>query len=197
MKGRKFPLLPVLGISLVLLGLAGLVAFTVCVRTGARRDREILTQMETLLPERSDGVPGSYSNPHMPSLEIGGTDCAALLEIPALNVALPVAADWENRSLWDPPARFSGSTYGPPMVIGGSDFAHQFSFCDRIENGTAVTVTDMTGARFSYTVTGVERSNSASVEWLLDEDADLTLFCRDLYSMEYLAVRCCYSYRWE
>ena len=76
------------------------------------------------------------------------------------------------------------------MVIGGADDPRQFGFCDEIDLGVTVTVTDMTGAEFTYTVSRVDRSSSAEASWLTDAQHDLTLFCRDQYSMEYLAVRC-------
>ena len=49
---------------------------------------------------------------------------------------------------------------------------------------------DMTGAVFSYTVTRVDRSQSADAALLQDPDSILTLFCRSLLSGTYLAVHC-------
>lgn len=67
-------------------------------------------------------------------------------------------------------------------------------FCDKIEYGTVVTVTDMTGTQFTYTVSDVHRARHAETQWLMDDDCDLTLFCHDGYSMEYIAVRCTFAY---
>ena len=61
-------------------------------------------------------------------------------------------------------------------------------FCDKIEYGTVVTVTDMTGTQFTYTVSDVHRARHAETQWLMADDCDLTLFCHDGYSMEYIAV---------
>ena len=150
--------------------------------------------MSELLSERTVGVPGIYSNPNMPVLEINDADYVALIEIPSLNLALPVADAWNSRKLYSSPARFFGSCYDHSLVIGGADNSHQFSFCDKIDNGTVITITDMTGTQFSYTVSRVDRSKSAESNWLISSDYDLTLFCRDTYSMEYVAVRCSFMY---
>lgn len=195
MKKHKFPILLTLGAVLILIGLALVVVFQIRVHTGSAERQEVLAKMEVLLPDRSAGVPGAYPNANMPVLEIDGVDYAAMLEIPSLNVTLPVADKWNSDKLLKSPARFYGSAYGHSLVIGGADTAQQFSFCDKIQNGTLVTVTDMTGAQFSYTVVGVDRSASAESQWLIRQEYDLTLFCRDTYATEYIAVRCKFAYR--
>ena len=48
----------------------------------------------------------------------------------------------------------------------------------------------MTGAKFSYTVSKIERKRSAEKEVLSDPSSDLTLFVRDSGNMEYIVVRC-------
>ena len=113
-----------------------------------------------------------------------------MLEVPAFGLALPVADQWDSKNLHFPPGRFSGSAYDNTLVIGGADSQGQFSFCDKIDNGAVITVTDMTGVRFTYTVFRVDRAKHAESQWLVADDYDLTLFCRDAYSMEYIAVRC-------
>jgi len=126
----------------------------------------------------------------MPVLVFNDVDYVALVEIPSINLTLPVADGWNSRKLYRSPARFYGSCYDHSLVIGGADNSHQFSFCDKIDTETVITVTDMTGTQFSYTVSRVDRSKSAESNWLICSDYDLTLFCRDTNSMEYIAVRC-------
>ena len=150
--------------------------------------------MNKLLPDRTLGVPETYADPGMPNLEINGEDYVALLEIPSQGVRLPVADQWNSMELFHSPARFAGSVYDKTMVIGGADHSGQFGFCDEIEHGAVITITDMTGAQFSYTVARIDRANRAEARWLQNEAYDLTLFCRNVYSMEYIAVRCVLAY---
>lgn len=194
MKKRKFPILLVLGAMLVFVSFALVIASQIRVHIGAVKSQDVVAKMNELLPERNAGIPELYPDPNMPVLEIDETDYVALIEIPALNVALPVADKWNSDNLFDTPARFYGSAYDHTMVIGGGDYAHQFSFCDKIDNGTYITVTDMTGTQFTYTVSRVDRSKSAESQWLVSEDYDLTLFCQDHYSTGYIAVRCKFVY---
>lgn len=194
MKKGKFPIALVLGISLVVIGFALFVGLRIRIYIGANESQKAVARMNELLFERIEGVPGTYPNPNMPVLEIDNVDYAALLEIPSLNLSLPVADAWNSQKLDHSPARFYGSCYDHSLVIGGADNSHQFSFCDKIDNGTVIIVTDMTGTQFSYTVSRVDRTKSAKSDWLISRDYDLTLFCRDTLSMEYVAVRCSFMY---
>ena len=149
-------------------------------------DGEILTHR---LSDRIQGYPEMVQDTSMPVCEIGGTDYSMLLEIPAFDVTLPIENAW-GKSAFGAPRRFTGSIYGDILVIGGMDYPGLFDFCDTIGHDTLVTVTDMTGAEFSYTVVRIDRADSAESEWLLHDDYALTLFCRTAFSTEYIAVRC-------
>ena len=194
MRKRKIPILLVLGIILVVISFSVIVGLQIRTHIGANESRRVVTRMSELLPERTVGVPEISSNPNMPILEINDIDYAALIEIPSLNLSLPVADVWNSQKLYNSPARFYGSCYDHSLVIGGADNSYQFSFCDKIDNGTVIIVTDMTGTQFSYIVSRVDRSKSAESNWLISRDYDLTLFCRDALSMEYVAVRCSFIY---
>ncbi len=189
MKGKK-PWLLILGICLILASLCLMVSFELRMHMGTQNSQEVLSQITALLPERTQGMAGLYPNATMPVLEIDGADYVAVLEIPAFGLTLPVADQWDSNRLHSAPARFSGSAYDRTLVIGGADYSGQFSFCDKIDNGAVITVTDMTGAQFTYTVSRVDRASHAEAQWLAPADCDMTLFCRSAYSWEYIAVRC-------
>lgn len=188
MKKRKTTLFLAVGVCLILLGVSLLLWQQLRMHRGNERSRETAAKIEALLPERTQGVPGGDSG--MPVLQIDGTDYAALLEIPAFGLTLPVADCWDSETLHFGPARFYGSAYDGSLIIGGADDPEQFAFCAEIEYGAQVILTDMTGARFTYSVARVGRAKHADAQWLTEGDWDLTLFVQDVYAMEYIAVRC-------
>lgn len=194
MKKRKFPIILVIGISLVVISFSMIVARLAQNHIGSNKIRTTLAKMEELLPERCNGIPGVYPNSNMPVLQIDGMDYVVLLEIPSMQISLPVADKWDRDKLFYSPARFCGSAYDHTLVIGGTDASRQFAFCDKIENGTLITITDMIGTQFTYKVTMVDRAKKAESTWLADPEYHLTLYCRDTYSMEYIAVRCNFVY---
>lgn len=187
---RKISLPLIFGLVFLLTGLCIGGFFGIRMYLGNQKSQAVATRLETLLPERTLGVPGIYSNTAMPVLEIDGTDYVAMLEIPDYGVKLPVSDGWDKKNLYAIPSRFSGSAYDNTLIIGGGNDLQQFSFCNQIDMGDTVLITDMTGAQFSYTVATVDRAKHAEAQWLEEEDFDLTLFCADVYSMEYIAVRC-------
>ena len=191
---RRIPFLLIMGTCLIVLSLCCVVVVQLQQHIGAKKCQEVAMEMNKLLPNRTSGVPGVYSDSVMPVLEINGADYVALLEIPSQGVVLPVADQWNSMGLSNSPARFSGSAYDKSLVIGGVDHPRQFGFCDEIEHDAVLNITDMTGAQFSYIVSRIDRSKHAQTQWLQNEEYDLTLFCRSAYSMEYIAVRCILAY---
>ena len=176
------------GILLIASSLGILLSDRLLAKKAEKDASAILEQLDSMLPQRTAGVPDSYRALQMPALQIKEQDIIAILEIPAYGVRLPVCSSWEQgRGI---PRRFSGSTYDRSLIIGGTDHPEQFQCFDRIDQGETVMVTDMTGAEFTYTVAEIRRSASADSEVLLDENFDLTLFTRDAYTMDYLLVRC-------
>lgn len=190
MKKGKFSLPLILGTCLILGSLCLVAVIQLRMYSELQKSEAAASRMLALLPERVPGVAGTYPDPQMPVLEINGMDYVGLLEIPALGTIVPVADKWEQKMLPSACGRFWGSAYDHTLVIGGPDHPGQFDFCDDIEVGTVVLVTDMTGVQFAYTVSGVDRARHAERQWLLDAEYDLTLFCRDSSSFEYIAVRC-------
>ena len=193
MKKHKFPLFVVLGICLILTSVSLLLFFQIRSRLDAQHSQRIVSQMNKILPERTQGIPDTYPDSAIPVLEIDRIDYAAMIEVPSFGITLPVADQWNTHALHRSPARFFGSVYDSPLIIGGVDDSRQVGFCDKIEHGAIVTVTDMTGTQFTYTVSRVDRAKHAEIQWLRSADCDLTLFCHDAYSLEYIAIRCLLS----
>ena len=127
---RRIPFLLIMGTCLIVLSLCCVVVVQLQQHIGAKKCQEVAMEMNKLLPDRTSGVPGVYSDSVMPVLEINGADYVALLEIPAQGVVLPVSDQWNSMGLSNSPARFSGSAYDKSLVIGGVDHPRQFGFCD-------------------------------------------------------------------
>ena len=87
-------------------------------------------------------------------------------------------------------SRFSGSMYSGSLIIGGSDNPGQLDFMKLITGGDTVYLTDMTGGRYSYTVTEILKTTDVSHDNLAAGDAALVLFVRNTYGFDYTVVRC-------
>ena len=193
-KKISLPLL-IAAVTLLLGGLCLALAFQLQMWAAGENCRKAAQQLQQLLPEKMAVTSAFCPDAPMPVLELEGEDYAALLEIPAFGLTLPVADRWQGDHFAAAPSRYWGSAYTDDLVIGGRDYPGQFDFCGKIELQTVVTLTDMTGRCFTYTVARVDRAAKAESQWLLDENFDLTLYCRGMFSTEYIAVRCVFSYK--
>lgn len=190
MKKRKISILAIIGIALIVCSLCLVATLHICMVQGSRQSQKAAEQISALLPEKTPGIAAGHSDAQMPVMEIDGKDYVGLMEVPAFGICTAIADGWEGKRLVPAVGRFWGSAYDGTLVVGGPDVPGQFAFCDTVELGTQITVTDMTGTQFSYTVCRVDRAKSADAQWLTNSDFDLTLFCRSTYTMEYIAVRC-------
>ncbi|MBR6800119.1 MAG: sortase [Eubacteriaceae bacterium] len=177
------------GTLLIVLGLFLLGIMFLRADQAGRDNEDIVQKMETVITDRREGFFDPMYNAEMPSLEIGGKDFIALLEIPGYGLKLPVYSSWDKWEVTRRPCRFSGTAYNGTLIIGGYDQKGQFDFFDRIDDGTDVIITDMSGNVFTYRTYRTDRSETAE-ERVLAEEADMTLFVRDAQLLEYILVRC-------
>ena len=176
------------GLGLMIAGLCLVLLFTGSQTRWQKQASSIVRQIEAALPERTPGVPEAYVKNHMPALQLQGQDFIGLVEIPAYGVKLPLCGSWKPGNVNRFPCRFSGSVYDSSLILGGS--ASQLACLKTVSHGDVVTVTDLQGRVYSYQVTNIRRADNAKAETLGRDDANLVLFIRDLYTMEYIIVAC-------
>ena len=190
MKKRLTSVLFVLGILLVLVS-ALLAGWSALSENRAEKEREtILTQLRLLIPEPHNGGPDGRSDPTLPRLSLEGTDFVGIVEVPLFETALPVGASWGEDAVAKYPCRYWGNPYEKSLILGGSDGAGQFDFMKNITEGDSVFFTDVTGLRFSYTVSQIFLTGDVSFEALSAAEGDLILFARNTYSLDYTVVCC-------
>lgn len=189
--GKRFTrILMLAGILLIAAAVSLVLADQISQKKQAETARETAQLLLALMPEVHGGVYAEDVSLEMPVMEIGGTDFAGVLEVPAYDALLPVKNNWEKNSVFRQPSRYAGSMYNGSLIIGGSMNAGQFDFVKWISAGELVTMTDMTGLRTSYLVFDVAQTKDVSDENLTGQDADLVLFARNPYGRDYRLVLC-------
>lgn len=187
---RKSKWLILCGLLLLLCGLGLFLYEQISANLARKATEDMVARLNEIIPPRSAGVMDTYSSMQMPSMEVDGVDVVGLLEIPAQDVILPIGAIWDTQTRTSFPSRFSGTVYDGSLIVGGYDQKGQFDCLKKMDVGESVTVTDMTGGVFSYTVARIDRKESVEADVLMEEGSDLTLFARNAYSTEYIVVRC-------
>lgn len=114
--------------------------------------------------------------PEMPTIEIDGNQYIGYLEMPTIEIKLPVMSDWSYDQLKIAPCRYWGSVYDDTMVILGHNFRRHFHKIKQLEIGDPVQFIDTDGNIYAYKVAALEVLNPNEVEKMVTSDYDLTLF---------------------
>ena len=148
--------------------------------------------------EDEQNIPDYILNPDMDMPEytlksLGDVACIGILEIPALDLELPVISSWSYSSLRLAPCRYSGSAYKGDLVIAAHNYQSHFGGLRTLPEGSEVFFTDAGGNRFSYYVAVTEALTPWSVDDMTSGEWPLTLFTCTLDSQNRVTVRCEYS----
>lgn len=135
----------------------------------------------------------SYPEMEMPVLEIEGEDYIGIIEIPALDLKLPVMSEeWSYEKLKLAPCRYSGSVYMDNLIIAAHNYNSHFGRIKDLKAGDNVSFIDAEGHVFEYEVGWLETiKGSDSISMLEKEDDwDLTLFTCTYSGSERYTLRC-------
>ena len=153
-----------------------------------------VTKLEPTVPEPVEQVviPDYILDPgmDMPEQDVEGVAYIGYLELPALNLTLPVCSETNDWHLKLAPCRFSGSAYQDDLVIGGHNYTTHFGGLGSMEYGDTVRFTDVDGNVFAYEVTDFETLQPNQGEDLRTGDWDLTLYTCTFNSESRLVLRC-------
>ena len=155
----------------------------------------------TVLPQLEQYIPISDSFMEMPTqplqeaqvvteIEIDGRPYIAVLEIPALELTLPVIGSWSEENGKIAPCRYSGSFLNNNLVICAHNYKSHFGNLPVLELGDSVVLTDMDGNVYSYQVSeklvisGMDLAELEAGEW------DLTMFTCTNGGKSRFLVRC-------
>lgn len=191
--------------GVLLIGLAFLlVLYNLWLSNHAGKSAETAVQkLEEVIPTTPATLPAStfppeieypdyVLNPHMdmPETEIDGAAYIGILEIPSLDMELPIQSEWSYSNMRVSPCRYQGSVYLDNMVICGHNYTTHFRPLFDIENGASVFFTDVDGNKFEYKVLDSDILDGNAVEEMVSGNWDLTLFTCTPGGVYRVTVRC-------
>lgn len=178
-------------LCLGLLLLAGALSLTLYNLWDANRaDREaqdIVGQLKDKIQEMGDSL---LSDQEMPAVEIDGNRYIGLLEIPSLELCLPVMESWDYDKLKLSPCRYSGSYFTDDLVIAGHNYIRHFGPLKSLGLGSDVYFINVQGRTLHYIVDNIETLRPGQIEEMTGGDWDLTLFTCTLGGQSRCTVRC-------
>ena len=144
---------------------------------------------------REGEIPDYILNPdmEMPVETIDGLDYIGTLEIPSLDLELPVLSEWNYPNLRVAPCRYVGSAYQGNLIIAAHNYPSHFGNLKHLQEGEMARFTDVDGNRFTYKVVVRETLEPTAIEEMQSEEEgawDLTLFTCTIGGQSRVTVRC-------
>lgn len=205
MKKRLSKICMILGV-LLLFAAAGVAAYNIIDERNADAESAVvLTQVSEVIPEgvtrekneaiedpEEREIPIYVLDPdrEMPTVKIDGYEYIGVLEVPSIELELPIMSTWDDVRLKITPCRYTGSAYQDNLVIAGHNYRSHFNPLKKFVGGETVIFTDVEGNRFTYEVGSVETMKGTEVERMVSGDWDLTLFTCTYNGQSRFALRC-------
>ncbi|MGN0405710.1 MAG: sortase [Bariatricus sp.] len=137
-------------------------------------------------------TPDYILNPdmEMPVQRMDGVEYIGVLQIPSLNLELPVISSLSYPNLKIAPCRFEGSAYKDDLIIAAHNYVSFFGNLGKLQVGDPVIFEDVDGNEFVYEVAELEVLQAAAVEEMMSGEWDLTLFTCTLSGQSRTTIRC-------
>lgn len=137
-------------------------------------------------------IPDYMLNPEMdmPVKKVQGNYYIGVLEIPDLELELPIISQWSYNRLHTAPCRYYGSAYLDNMVICAHNYDRHFGRLETLGVGSPITFTDSDGNVFRYKVGSIEILKPRETERMKESEWDLTLFTCTIGGRTRVTVRC-------
>lgn len=168
----------------------------------SRASAQAVRELERRIPPAADAAPPAEEpeaappayvlDPEMamPEVVVDGYAYIGYLDIPALELHLPVIDWWSYPGLRRAPCRYAGSAYLGNLVIAAHNYDQHFGRLSRLSGGEEVRFTDAAGNVFSYAVARLEQMEPTAMEEMVSGGWDLSLFTCTPGGKYRVTVRC-------
>ena len=111
-----------------------------------------------------------------PVTMVGDYEYIGVLDLPALNLSLPIMSDWDYERLKMAPCRQFGSAATDDLVIAGHNYINHFGSLGMLKAGDSVTFTGTDGAVNTYVVSETATTSPTETEKVTESGYPLVLY---------------------
>ena len=111
-----------------------------------------------------------------PVTMVGDYEYIGVLDLPTLNLSLPIMSDWDYERLKMAPCRQFGSAATDDLVIAGHNYINHFGSLGMLKAGDSVTFTGTDGAVNTYVVSETATISPTETEKVTESGYPLVLY---------------------
>ncbi|MFI3175579.1 MAG: sortase [Bacillota bacterium] len=154
-------------------------------------ESETLSRYVPTLLYVNEEVKEEEEPPPLPkTISIDGLNYIGIIEIPVIDVALPIHENWTEAKLDTAPCVYEGSTLGKNLIVGGHNTKAHFALLHTLDIGSEAILSDADGVLHTYVLKEKTVISEMEVAFLRDiGDFELTLFTCDFDSRKRAVLR--------
>lgn len=152
-----------------------------------KKSQEVL---EVIEKENPDKLKRITNEEDLQEIIIDGYGYIGTLEIPALNLKLPVTSSVDYEKLNTAPGRYYGSTTTNDLVICAHDYKYHFGNINKLLQGDIIKFKDINNKEYLYQVEVIELLDPSNVTEMIESEFDLTLYTCNYDGLKRITVRC-------
>ena len=142
-------------------------------------------------PEKEESAEREETEPEETKISmINGYNYIGVLNLPTLNLELPVLSDCDEALLKVAPCRDFGDLATDDLVIAAHNYRRHFGRLSQLSYGDQVTFTDMDGNVHVYQVAEISMSAPTDVSLVADSAYELVLYTCDFTNQNRIMVGC-------
>lgn len=175
------------GIAIMALGAVLMISALLLFSENRREDiragqdaESLLARVEAAVVSAPTEIPSAPTEPtlapELPVVVIDGYGYVGYLQIPALELTLPVMDQWDYGRLKKAPCRQLGSSRTGDLVIAAHNYSTHFGKLKKLVAGDAVIFTDMDHITNTYAVAEVRTVDPEDVEAVVNSGYPLVLY---------------------
>lgn len=126
----------------------------------------------------------------MSVVEIDGVGYVGYIDIPILEISLPVANELSYEQLRETPCRYIGDIYNGDMIVCAHNYQRHFGLLKNLNIGDEIIFKDVNGVEYRYTINKSEVLDKYDVNGLKGGDWDLTLSTCTIGGESRVVIRC-------
>lgn len=147
-------------------------------------DKTVPVIIDTNMPSQ-DSI-----DPVLPQKTYMGYHMIGSIEVPSVDVRLPVLGDWSEELLKVAPCRYQGNISDGNLIIMGHNYKAHFNPLHKVSVGAEVEFENAVGRIFCYRVAKIEKLHRTQGELLPSDEYPLTIFTCSPGGLERVVLRC-------